>query len=375
MKRHFKKIIAISISCTVAGLALALPPLGPAEGFTIAQISALSTASIAAIAAFGTSFSASMQYNFEQIISAVAVATKQEALSANIISQGIQKSSQVLITAMKSQKQAQDAVKATFDYSPATGQGFEPCRTNSRNQSLSNAYSAVEQKIGDEINNMNADNKPGFIVESKAEAMGQRLEQHYKMFCTQQEADMGLCSKSSNAGADVNAAYLFEPSERNSLKDTARQSYIQHIMGQPDEYPIKGAEQTIQAKTAFNNKIRKDALNSIPLYSLQAIRMSNLQQEEYQKNSPNQLLKARVNQYFGGLEADQWAGTLSTQTPRGLLVEAIKMHGLETWLHQRQYQQNQRLEANLAALILIDNQNKQKQMQQSYSNLINQNGK
>jgi hypothetical protein len=144
-------------------------------------------------------------------------------------------------------------------------------------------------------------------------------------------------------------------------------------MGEPDE-PIEGnVNKSLDSKARFVEKINKDALMSIPAYSLQAIRLANLRQKEYQEYSPNQLLKARVNQYFGGQEANQWAGQLARQTERGLLVEALKMHGLETWLHQRQYEQNQRLEANLAALLVMDGKIKQKELQQQYSKLSNQN--
>jgi hypothetical protein len=374
MNKKTKIIITVAVSSSMIGLATAgLVPSGPAEIWTIGAISALTTTSVGAISAFGTAFSSSMQMNFERIISAIAVATKQEAVSANNVGEGMQKSAQVLVTAIKSQKQAEDIAQATMNYAPDTGQGFQPCQTMQRNQSLSIAFDGMERKIGSEMENMDIDNKTGFIVESKAEAIGNRLNKHYKLFCTDAEAKQGLCSKSKLAGADVNAAYLFEPTAKDSDEDKARQAYIEHIMGEPDE-PIEGnVNKSLDSKARFVEKINKDALMSIPAYSLQAIRLANLRQKEYQEYSPNQLLKARVNQYFGGQEANQWAGQLARQTERGLLVEALKMHGLETWLHQRQYEQNQRLEANLAALLVMDGKIKQKELQQQYSKLSNQN--
>ena len=47
-----------------------------------------------------------------------------------------------------------------------------------------------------------------------------------------------------------------------------------------------------------------------------------------------------------------WSSSLTRQSQRGLLVEANKMAGLEVWLRHRQYEQNQRIEANLAALLI-----------------------
>ncbi len=374
MNKRTKIIIVAALSSSMIGIAAAgLAPSGPAEIWTVGAVSALTSIAVGAVTAFGTAFSASMQTNFERIISAVAVATKQEALNANNVGEGMQKSAQVFVTAVKSQHQAEDIAGTAINYAPDTGQGFQPCQTMQRNKSLSLAFDEAEQKTGSEIENMESDNKPGFMVQSKAEAMGQRLKNHYKKFCTEAEATQGLCSKSNLAGADVNAAYLFQPSIKNSDEDKARQAYIQHIIGEPDEQITGNVNQNIQAKAKFLEKINKDALISIPSYSLQAIRLANLKQKDYQEYSPNQLLKARINQYFGGQEADKWAGQLARQTERGLLTEALKMHGLETWMHQRQYQQNQRLEANLAALLIIDSKAKQLLLHKQYSQLSSQN--
>jgi hypothetical protein len=373
-----KKIIILTTGISVAGIGIAsaaLMPSGIAEGWTLTAITALSTASISAISAFGSAFSTSMQTNFERMISAIAVATKQEAISSNQIGEGLQKSSQVLVTAIKSQKQAEDVTTTTFDYSPATGQGFEPCQTNQRNHTLNLAFSNTDKNLAQEIATTDMDNRPGFVVESVNTSMGKRLEKHYKMFCTDSEAKQGLCSSSKLSGADVNAAFLFEASTRDSDKDIARQAYIQHILGKPDAPIIGDNKHSAQAKAQFSQKIQKDALLSVPLYSLQAIRMSNLQQGDYHNYSPNQLLKSRVNQYFGGEEANRWAANLATQTQRGLLVETLKVHGLEVWLHQRQYQQNQRIEANLATLILLDSRQKQQELQTVSQKLISQNGR
>ncbi|MFM2344506.1 MAG: hypothetical protein RLZZ210_1117 [Pseudomonadota bacterium] len=374
MNKKNKIILTVAISSSMIGIATAgLVPSGPAEIWTIGAIAALTSTSIGAITAFGTAFSTSMQFNFERIISAVAVATKQEAMSANNVGEGMQKSAQVLVTAMKSQKQAEDIAQTTMNYAPDSGQGFQPCQTTKQNETLNQAFDAAEKNIGLEIETMDTDNKPGFMVKSKSEAIGDRLQSHYKLFCTKSEAKQGLCSESKLAGADINAAYLFKASKKDSDEDKARLAYIEHIMGEPDE-PVEGNIGTnLEAKVKFMHKINKDALISIPAYSLQAVRLANLQQKEYQNYSPNQLLKARVNQYFGGEEANKWAGQLARQTERGLLVEALKMHGLETWLHQKQYQQNQRLEANLAALLVMDGKIKQQQLQQQYSKLATQN--
>ena len=82
------------------------------------------------------------------------------------------------------------------------------------------------------------------------------------------------------------------------------------------------------------------------------IRAANLQSAELGGKSPNDVLRLRVNQYFGGAEAQAWAKTLTAQSERGLMVEAVKMDGLAVWMRHQRFKQGQRLEANLAAAAL-----------------------
>jgi len=182
--------------------------------------------------------------------------------------------------------------------------------------------------------------------------MQDRLATHRNKFCTSTEADAGLCSVSTLPGGDTNAALLFEPADEQSLTTDARTAYIQHIMGPPDQALDKIAGATPAGEAYMVQKNRKDSLMSVPAYSLAMIDAANTRSTEFGGKSPNEVLTLRVNQYFGGSEAEQWSGNLARQSQRGLLVEAAKMGGLEVWLHQKQYEQNQRLSANLAALVI-----------------------
>ena len=42
------------------------------------------------------------------------------------------------------------------------------------------------------------------------------------------------------------------------------------------------------------------------------------------------------------------------QQPRGLLVELAKIEGLSSWLDYQEFQANQRIEGNLAAMTLVN---------------------
>jgi len=98
---------------------------------------------------------------------------------------------------------------------------------------------------------------------------------------------------------------------------------------------------------------RQSAMMSIPAYSLAMIDAANTQSPEYGGKSPNEVLALRVNQYFGGEEAKEWSGSMARQSTRGLLVEHAKMAGLQAWVRQRQFEQSERIEVNLAALLVM----------------------
>ena len=352
MKQGKQIIAAAALSATLCSGAAyaALYGGGPAEAWTTKQIASLTAVVSGNIASFGEAFSAEMQTKFEYIISSVAVATKQEALSANIVSDGTRQAAEQLVNAVRAQRQSDQVVTAYLNYNAATGQGHDPCGTNAKNKSMDIAFESVAVQARSTVGM--TDVAPGRLVTSVPQAMQARLDTHRSKFCTAAESSAGLCSTSQLPGGDTNAALLFEAAPAGSLQTEARYAYIQHVLGPPDQKLEKSAGGTPAGQVFMVAKNRKDALLSVPAYSLAMIDAANTQSDQFGGKSPNEVLQLRVNQYFGGAEAEQWSGSMARQTQRGLLVEATKMAGLEVWIHHKQYEQNQRLEANLAALLL-----------------------
>lgn len=351
----------------------ALYGFGPAEAWTAAQISTHTATVGANIAAFGTSFGAQMTTKFEQIISAVAIATKQEALSANVVADNNRQTSEQLVNAIRAQQQNTAVAKAYLDFNAATGQGFDPCGTVAKNKSMDLAFTTLAAKAKAAVGVLDA--SPGRLVTSTSQAMQTRLKEHRDKFCTAAEADAGLCTLSALPGGDTNAALLFEPAEENSLTTEARTAYIQHVIGPPDEKLAKEAGATPAGETYMVQKNRKDSMLSVPAYSLSTINAANTRSTQFGGKSPNEVLKLRVNQYFGGKEAEQWSGNLARQTQRGLLVEAAKMGGLEVWIHQQQYEQNQRLIANLATLVVASSDRLDAPLESRYQKVLSETAK
>ncbi len=349
-----KRAIAVTAvvgSLLVSGVAYgALYGGGPAETWTIGMISALTGAVVAQLAAFQALFMAQSQLRFEQLISAVAVATKQEGVSANQVVDATRNAGQTLVNAVRAQRINDATIKAYLDYSPTTGQGYDACGTIVRNRTLDKAFDDVPGLARQTVAQLDA--APGATVDSRVGAMANRLNMHRTKFCTPAEASAGLCSVGSVPGGDTNAGLLFTGVDIESDEALARKAFIQNVIGAPDERISSDAGKSPAGQAYLFEKNRKDSLLSIPAYSLAMIDANNTRTEAYGGKSPNEMMKLRVNQYFGGKEAQQWSSSMAAQTTRGLIVEATKMAGLEVWMRHKQYEQGQRLEANLAALVL-----------------------
>lgn len=347
--KQFLLVAGVSLVVSTAALAT-LPGGGPAELWTETEI-AKETGSVASsITGFGTSFGAALQQKFEMLISAVAIATKQEALAANQVAEANRTSAMQFANAAKAQRLNDSAVKAWLDYSPRTGHGYNPCGTIAKNQSMDMAFDGLPGAAEARMGTLTV--SPGRMVASTPAALQQRLATHRKLFCTPAESAAGLCSTSSIPGGDTNASLFFTGVAPGSLQAKARQSYMEHVLGAPDQAVAPSAGQSAAGAAYLVAKGRKDSLLSIPAYSLAMIDQANTQSPQYGNQSANDMLKLRVNAYFGGAEAQDWSRALATQGTRGLLVEQARMNGLEAWIHERQYEQNQRIEANLAALLL-----------------------
>lgn len=77
-----------------------------------------------------------MENHFEQVISAIAVATKQESIAANLIASNNLKTSQQLVNAVATQQKASEIAEIISKYSPQTGQGYKTFVVIQKNKTL-----------------------------------------------------------------------------------------------------------------------------------------------------------------------------------------------------------------------------------------------
>lgn len=347
-----KKKIILSIFTIIFPVSAfaALYGFGPAEEWTGQQLTQQAETISSNIITWGEEFAGEMQNHYEKMISAIAVATKQESIAANMIADTNLKTSKQLVNAIAAQEKANEISDIVSKYSPQTGQGYKTCLVIQKNKTLDRAFNDTHVAAQAYITKL--DNAPGTLTESTIEAMNNRYKNHLANFCADAEADAGLCKKSKLPGGDTNASILFSPAKPGSLEEEAQLAYIQNVLGRPDSKINKSSGSSVAGQDYFFYKNRKDALVSIPAYSLAKLKAANTINPEV-GYSPNQLLEKRVNDYFGGDEAAKWSKVLAVQDSRGLLVETLKIEGMQTWLDYLKLEQTQRINANLAALILI----------------------
>ena len=116
-KRLVIAFAAVGILMAAGMSSAALYGFGPAEAWTNTMIGWLTSYVLAQIAAMKAAFMLQSQIRFEQLISAVAVATKQEGLSANQIVDSTRNAGQTLVNAVRAQRVNDATVQAYLDYS------------------------------------------------------------------------------------------------------------------------------------------------------------------------------------------------------------------------------------------------------------------
>jgi hypothetical protein len=359
---YLKKItIIVVLSSQILIKAYALPAGGPAETWTIGTIIAVGGAIVSAVGSMAANLFLGMQMSLERTMHAVSVATKQEAVNSQQIVNNIQQSSEKFISSVRYQQQSADGLKAWKNYSPQTGQGLNVCKNLSEQQNMLNASVNIDLNIAKHIENLEIDNAAGSVSQNTEELVTNRIKKYNELYCSKEDEAQGKCdSKDPNlANAHLSPDLLFKNVSKDSELDKARVDYIENIMGVPDNYDAQTG--SVGAMNYILNKSQKDAFLSIPNYSLNHIRLQNTKQKSGE-DSLNTQIQKKVGRYIAGPSATEWNRGLATQSERGLMIELLKMQANQTWLKQKQFEDQLREEATLAALLLLSNKNQEKNL-------------
>lgn len=281
------------------------------------------------------------QFRTEQMLSSIRLVTAQVSASNEKVAGTIIKSHEASASVSKEIADKELLDKVVLDY---TSQGFDPCVQSTLTQQLARAetdvQASVPRRIAGEIEAGN-----GKLM-STSDILRIRERRHQEMFCTQAEVDAGICSRVGKIpGGDTNAALLFTDNKTEEAV-AAKNATINNIVGLPAAPIPKEVANTPEGRSYLLATKERDAYLAWSVYSLKTIQTEN---EQYKK-----AMDERVGQYFGGPRAMDWAKSQTTQAKRGLLVDLVKIQGLDLKIAERRIRQNMRIEANLAAMLALE---------------------
>lgn len=345
----------------VAPIVWAMCPPQFIEQLVIPAFSSATGKLTGAVADVDGSLSSILSSESQRLTSAIAVLTKEKALVANQLSQANHNVAQVTAAGLNMLAQNQRIQHAAFEYSGTFGQGYSPCAVAATRMAIADRASAVQQELPSRIQSEILA-APGHYGDPVA-AQQQELANH-QPFCTADQAASGLCKLGtavssggqSLAGADLNVATLFTPSMENETLYTAKTGFINNAVGLPDGALPPDASADSASVAAYElAKAKKDAITSPALAALESIKLdySGISTAEGGSDLPLATYYDNEVKRYGGNspESTQWASVLSAQNEHGMLIELLKIKALDLSLQGRTYEQDEHVEAMLAALV------------------------
>lgn len=338
----FKKAaVAAAMIATSGGVAWA--SCGGTEALVYAGTQILVSVVTAKITAMTAAVTALDNTQTEALVSSLRVATKQIQASGEKLSITGLKSEEAEAAVRKEIADKELVDKVVVDF---TSQGFDPCKLSESTKRVSilesQAKNAVPMLIKKEVE------AGGGKYASHDAVISAREERHQSLFCSEAEVAAGACKQLGKIpGGDSNAALLFS-TDASSDTRAAKNAVINNIIGVPDNPVPKDVANTPEAVSYLLEKKKKDSFLAFATYSLKTIQSEN----ETFKGAMDE----RVGQYFGTSRATEWAKSQQSQAPRGLMVDVVKIQGMNLKLAERRLNQRLRMEANLAALLELENQ-------------------
>lgn len=354
MSRFQRRVLVGTTSLTIAISAYAYCPPQYQETWVLPMFTWSAGFLTAAVHGMDLALTAQLWFQSERLISAVSVLTKQKAVTANQISDGLRNTNQNIAVSFNAMAQAERVKKARFEYGGDFGQGYSPCYVYRGRLGISAVEAdhagAAAHAVRTEIKSA-----PGRYADPVA-AQKEMLEEHNKLFCTPDQAASGLCAAAGTLpGASLTVATLFKPTAYNEDLTKAKSAFINNITGLPDGEVPKGGGSSETAASYQQAKMQKDAVRSSAMASLKQIQIETTTGEEHNAkgNLPlSKLYENEVKRYAGNSdEYQQWSRVMAAQSERGALVELLKIKALDLSLQEKTYRQFERMEAMLASMV------------------------
>lgn len=219
--------------------------------------------------AMNTRVAAASKDEVDNVTAAVFVLANQKALGTTQVNSALKSNTHVQAAAMQSINQSKRYQQVLRDYG-AQGLGYDICRVSKNREDIQEATIATQKAVGDMVKGEITARAGKYG--NKKEAMATRLALHNKYYCTEGQAQAGLCQAAGErSGKSLSASTLFVEADYLSAEYNDKSALINNMVGLPDD-PIASNQATTAAGQAYSDlKRRKDALKSTAMTSLKSI--------------------------------------------------------------------------------------------------------
>ncbi|MBN3729402.1 hypothetical protein [Burkholderia sp. Tr-20390] len=355
MNRTFKKAVVSTVLLSVTGFSVAAGCPAVVDSAWQAGLTAAQSSIAIAVQGMAQGISVARALNLERIMGSIRVLNAQISATSNKSSQMNLSAKQASANVAVEISNRKAVMQAIADYSPQTGQGFDPCGEEQRSKNiaiaLGEAANDMQEKVVREL-----DSAPGRFVADPSTVVAQRMQLAKSTYCTADEARAGLCSTpGAMAGKDVDGANFFTSAQVGSDSDNAKSALLNNMFGTPDIALNKNTAALPAGQAYMEQKRNKDAVASVAQSSLKTIQgwTSSRGGSGSDTQSVLDALSSKIGTYSGGENYDAWAQTLASQSQRGLLVSFSKMLATDLYVTYLNYQSGEREEAIAAARLAL----------------------
>ena len=366
VRAQWKRVGALSllVASTHAGAATTCPVV--VDSIWQLAITTAVTTLVNEVIGRVTGTSNSNATNERKIMSALKVQTKQISVSADKEAANTSQVMQALSTTVIAQETAFQVQKVMEDFGASTGQGFDPCGEQVKSRAVAAGY-ADSTNVVNMVRGVDA--APG-VYKNRGTTLAVRVSEHKANFCTTDEKNAGLCTTvGANAGASLTFSTMLQTARVGDIEDRAKNAFVNHIFGLPDQPLDANRANTPEGLAYVRDKMMRDGFRSISMTSLKAVQAMGTSAAAGGASTADndghvadqsflEAVKTKVDQYAGGAKYKQWEVSLTTQSERGLLVNLAKMSAFKLYMTAVEYDQYERMEANLAGLLAIENRNR-----------------
>lgn len=275
----------------------------------------------------------------------------QEKINAETVGRAIGKNVETEMNLRHAMETQEKLVQVSEEFSPQSI-GHRPCAVVQDINRAEKAQKAVKANVPEMTQDVTA--RSGHYA-NRAEAMARQLTLHDQKYCTQDQADSGLCRKvGERAGASLVASALFKPAKKGDENDQDKDAFIDNMVGLPDD-PVPASQINTTVAIDYQDKKRqKDSIKSIAVHGLKYLQAQNTEMDspavsEHETkttdataegntegstageafNSYSGMVKRDIQRHFGG--SDEYKARkkyLASATEKGVMIEIIKADGL-----------------------------------------------